>query len=69
VQFAAPAVTIAFDTDSKAAAAQRATAFAEAADKGYWVAASHLAFPGMGKLRAEGKGYVFIPAVYNNGQK
>jgi glyoxylase-like metal-dependent hydrolase (beta-lactamase superfamily II) len=69
VQFAAPAVTIAFDTDSKAAAAQRASAFAEAADKGYWVAASHLAFPGMGKLRAEGKGYVFIPAVYNNGQK
>lgn len=65
VQFANPAVTIAFDTDSKAAAAQRQKAFADAAKNGYWVAASHLSFPGIGHLRREGKGYRFVPANYS----
>ncbi|MCW5672552.1 MAG: MBL fold metallo-hydrolase [Hydrogenophaga sp.] len=64
VQFANPAVTIAFDTDSKAAAAQRQKAYADAAKNGYWVAAAHLSFPGIGHLRREGKGYRFVPANY-----
>jgi glyoxylase-like metal-dependent hydrolase (beta-lactamase superfamily II) len=64
VQFAAPATTIKFDTDSKAAAAQRKKAYAEAAKQGYLVAAAHLSFPGIGRLRAEGKGYTFIPVNY-----
>jgi glyoxylase-like metal-dependent hydrolase (beta-lactamase superfamily II) len=64
VQFAAPATTIKFDTDSKAAAAQRKKAYADAARNGYLVAAAHLSFPGIGRLRAEGKGYVFIPVNY-----
>ena len=65
VQFPNPAVTIQFDTDSKAAAAQRKKAFAEAAKGGYWVGAAHLPFPGLGHLRAEGAGYVFVPANYS----
>ena len=65
VQFADPSVTIQFDTDSKAAAVQRKKAFAEAAKQGYWVAAAHLSFPGIGHLRSEGKGYVFVPANYS----
>lgn len=65
VQFANPAVTIAFDTDSKAAAAQRQKAYADAAKNGYWVAAAHLSFPGIGHLRREGKGYRFVPANYS----
>lgn len=64
VQFPRPEVTIAFDTDSKAAAAQRKKAFADAAKGGYWVASAHLPFPGIGHLRAEGKGYVFVPVNY-----
>ena len=64
VQFADPSVTIQFDTDSKAAAAQRKKAYADAARKGYWVAAAHLSFPGIGHLRSEGKGYVFVPVNY-----
>ena len=64
VQFENPAVTIAFDTDSKAAAAQRRKAFADAARQGYLVGISHVSFPGIGRLRAEGKGYVWIPANY-----
>ena len=65
VQFANPAVTIQFDTDSKAAAAQRKKAYAEAAKQGYWVAAAHLSFPGIGHLRIEGKAYSFVPANYS----
>ena len=64
VQFAEPSVTIKFDTDPKSAAAQRKRAYADAARKGYWVAAAHLSFPGIGHLRAEGNGYVWVPANY-----
>ena len=64
VQFADPAVTIQFDTDSKAAAVQRKKAYAEAAKQGYWVSAAHVAFPGIGHLRSDGKGYLWVPANY-----
>jgi glyoxylase-like metal-dependent hydrolase (beta-lactamase superfamily II) len=64
VQFPDPSVTIKFDTDSKAAAAQRKTQYADAAKRGHWVAAAHLPFPGIGHLRADGKGYDWIPANY-----
>ncbi len=64
VQFATPAVTIAFDTDQNAALAQRRKAFADAAKQGYAIGASHLSFPGIGTLRAEGTGYVFQPTNY-----
>ena len=64
VQFATPPVTIQFDSDSTAAAAQRAKAYADAAAQGYVVGAAHLSFPGLGRLRAEGNGYVFVPLNY-----
>jgi glyoxylase-like metal-dependent hydrolase (beta-lactamase superfamily II) len=64
VQFADPAVTIAFDTDRRAAAAARRKAYADAARHGYWVAGAHLSFPGIGQLRTEGKGYAWLPANY-----
>ena len=65
VQFANPAVTIQFDTDSQAAAVQRKQAFADAAKGGYLVAAAHLPFPGIGRLRVDGKGYDFVPLNYS----
>jgi glyoxylase-like metal-dependent hydrolase (beta-lactamase superfamily II) len=64
VQFPDPAVAIQFDSDSKAAVAQRKKQFADAAAKGYYVAAAHISFPGIGHLRAEGAGYVWVPASY-----
>lgn len=66
VQFDNPTVTIAFDTDSKAARAQREKAFAEAAKKGYLVGATHLSFPGIGRVtkKADGKGYNWLPINY-----
>lgn len=65
VQFPDPGVTIQFDSDSKAAAPQRKKAYAEAAAKGYYVAVAHVSFPGIGKLRADGKGYTWLPANYS----
>ncbi len=66
VQFPNPAVTIGFDSDSKAAAAERRKAMVDAAKNGYWIAAAHLPFPGIGHLRANGAGYTFVPANYTS---
>ena len=65
VQFPEPAVTIAFDTDSKSAAVQRKRAYAEAAKQGYLVGSAHLSFPGLGHLRAQGAGYEWLPVNYD----
>ncbi len=64
VQFADPAVTIQFDSNSRAAAVERKKAYAEAARQGYLVAGAHLSFPGIGRLRADGKGYQWLPVNY-----
>jgi glyoxylase-like metal-dependent hydrolase (beta-lactamase superfamily II) len=64
VQVCDPAVAIQVDVDGHAAVAQRKRAYQEAAQQGYWIGASHLAFPGLGHLRAEGKGFVWVPANY-----
>ncbi len=66
VQFAEPAVTISFDADSKAASKQRARLFAEAAQQGVLVGGAHLAFPGLGHVRADGKAYVWVPLNYSS---
>jgi glyoxylase-like metal-dependent hydrolase (beta-lactamase superfamily II) len=66
VQFPNPAITVIFDVDSKAAAAQRQRAYADAAKSGYLVAPAHLSFPGIGHLRTEGDGYRWIPIPYIN---
>ncbi len=65
VQFAEPGVTIAFDTDAKAAAASRARVFGEAARDGALVGAAHLQFPGLGHLRAAGKSWQWVPLNYS----
>jgi glyoxylase-like metal-dependent hydrolase (beta-lactamase superfamily II) len=64
VQFLDPSVTVVFDTDQSKAAQQRRQAYRTAAKEGHWVGASHLPFPGIGRLRAEGKGYAYVPANY-----
>jgi glyoxylase-like metal-dependent hydrolase (beta-lactamase superfamily II) len=64
VQMENPGVTIAFDSDQKAAAVARKKEFDAAAKGGYLIGGAHLQFPGMGYLRTEGKGYRFIPVNY-----
>lgn len=64
VQFEDPAVTIDFDVDLAAAAALRRKTFNDAVKNGYWIAAPHLSFPGFGHLKANGKGYEWLPVNY-----
>ena len=66
VQFRDPSVTIQFDTDAKAAAAERKKDYADAAKNGYLVGITHVSFPGVGHLRpgAGGKGYEWLPLNY-----
>jgi glyoxylase-like metal-dependent hydrolase (beta-lactamase superfamily II) len=65
VQFANPKVTIQFDVDPQKAFEARRKAFADAAKGGHLIGATHLAFPGIGHLRAAGTGYDFVPANYS----
>lgn len=65
VQFTDPSVTIIYDVDPKAAALQRKKAYLDAVKNGYWVAGDHLSYPGIGHIRAEDTGYVWIPANYS----
>ena len=65
VQFSEPSVTIQFDVDSQSASMQRRQAFADAAKWGYLVGTAHLSFPGIGHIRAEGKGYTWVPVNYS----
>jgi len=64
VQFPHPTATWS-ESDSRLALAQRLKHFADASKKGYYVALAHVAFPGIGRLRAEGSGYVWVPVVYS----
>lgn len=64
VQFDNPQVTVAFDSDEKAAAAARKQVFDDAARNGWLVGGAHLQFPGLGHLQAQGKGYRWVPVNY-----
>ncbi len=64
VQFPKPEITVAYDVNSPAAAAQRIKQFAQAEKSRRLVAAAHLTFPGVGHIRAEGKGYIWVPVDY-----
>jgi len=66
VQFPDPSVTVQFDSDSSQARPQRQKAYADAAKNGYYVAVAHISFPGIGKLRPDGKGYTWLPANYSS---
>jgi glyoxylase-like metal-dependent hydrolase (beta-lactamase superfamily II) len=64
LQFPQPSATIQTDWNIELSARQRQTIFADAAKNGYYAAAAHVAFPGIGKLRAEGEGYAWVPVSY-----
>ena len=64
LQFPQPSATIQFDWNTKQSAQQRRLIFADIAKNGYFAAAAHVAFPGIGKLRAEGDGYAWVPVSY-----
>ena len=62
VQFPLPAATVSFDAVPAQAAASRARVYREAAREGAWIAAAHIGFPGIGKIRANAGGsYTWVP--------
>jgi glyoxylase-like metal-dependent hydrolase (beta-lactamase superfamily II) len=65
VQFPRPEVAINFDIDSREAIATRKALFAQAARDKTLLAGAHLTFPGLGRLRAEGKGYAWVPVTWS----
>ncbi|MEA5097802.1 MAG: MBL fold metallo-hydrolase [Burkholderiaceae bacterium] len=65
VQFARPDVAFNFDVDPKQAIATRLAIFRAVAESGELVAGMHLPFPGIGHVRAEGRGiYSWVPVEY-----
>ncbi len=65
VQLDEPGITVSFDSDVKAAAATRARVFAQLAKERTLIGAAHVSFPGMGHLRAAGKGWQWFPVIYS----
>ena len=69
VQFPLPAATVSFDATAAQSAANRAQAYRDAAREGAWIAAAHVGFPGIGKVRAEAKGgYAWVPISLMRGR-
>lgn len=56
-----PDWTIAYDEDAPAAEARRRELLKRAADEDLRVYAVHFPFPGLGRIRAEGEGFVWVP--------
>jgi glyoxylase-like metal-dependent hydrolase (beta-lactamase superfamily II) len=65
VQFARPGVSIEFDIDQKQAIATRRSIMKDVASSKVLVAGMHLPFPGIGHVRADGKGrYSWVPIEF-----
>lgn len=64
IQFSEAGIPNEYDFDKVKAAAQRKKAYAQAADEGYMVAADHISFPGIGHVRSDAHGYVWVPVYF-----
>ncbi|AVN50090.1 MAG: MBL fold metallo-hydrolase [Serratia marcescens] len=64
VQMPHPKVAISFDSDAKAAVAQRLRVFSDSARQSELVGGAHLSFPGLGYLNRQGEGYSWVPLNY-----
>lgn len=66
VQFAKPEVAIEFDVNSKQAVVTRKALMQSMASEGTLVAGAHLPFPGVGHVRADGKGrFSWVPVEFS----
>jgi glyoxylase-like metal-dependent hydrolase (beta-lactamase superfamily II) len=66
VQLGHPEVTAVFDIDPAAAAATRTQLLLTLARENVVIAGPHMSFPGLGRLRQEGKGYVWAPVGFSD---
>jgi glyoxylase-like metal-dependent hydrolase (beta-lactamase superfamily II) len=66
VQFPRPDAAVSFDLDQKQAVMSREALFRRVADGKTFVAGMHLSFPGIGRLRSDGKNaYSWVPVDYS----
>jgi glyoxylase-like metal-dependent hydrolase (beta-lactamase superfamily II) len=63
VQFKRPDATVSFDVDTARAKTSRIEILQKAAQSGAIVAGAHLLFPGMGRVKADGSGFDWIPVT------
>ncbi|MEO6746539.1 MAG: MBL fold metallo-hydrolase [Caldimonas sp.] len=69
IELPLPTAVMAYEADPAQARANRLRALREAARDGSWVAAAHIGFPGIGKVRAErGGGYSWLPIALVRGR-
>lgn len=66
VQLPLPRVTIEYDLDQPAAAAQRLKRFEALAMARELIAGPHIPFPGLGYLNRRDQGYEFVPVIYSS---
>jgi glyoxylase-like metal-dependent hydrolase (beta-lactamase superfamily II) len=66
VQLRHPEITVVFDIDHAAAAATRNQLLPTLASESVMIAGPHMPFPGLGRLRKEGNGYIWAPVVFTD---
>ncbi|MGJ0638528.1 MBL fold metallo-hydrolase [Xenorhabdus bovienii] len=66
VQFIHPEVSIEFDIDNDKAIGVRKSIFKKLKYDKWLIGAAHLPFPGIGHIRKDSKGYVWVPIEYSN---
>src|ERR1700722_887469 len=66
VQLKHPDITVAFDIDHSAAAATRNQLLPTLAREAAVIAGPHMPFPGLGRLRKDGNGYIWAPVVFTD---
>jgi glyoxylase-like metal-dependent hydrolase (beta-lactamase superfamily II) len=64
VQLQHPEVTVVFDIDPTVAAATRTRLLRKLAREDVVIAGPHMSFPGLGRLRKEGRGYSWAPVAF-----
>jgi glyoxylase-like metal-dependent hydrolase (beta-lactamase superfamily II) len=66
VQLRHPDITVVFDIDHPAAAATRTQLLPTLAREAVVIAGPHMPFPGLGRLRKDGNGYIWAPVVFTD---
>jgi glyoxylase-like metal-dependent hydrolase (beta-lactamase superfamily II) len=70
IELPLPSAAMAYEADTAQARASRLRVLRDAARERTWIAAAHLGFPGIGKVRADarGGGYTWIPMALVRGR-